>query len=111
MTVEQKGEVVFTKAGPNSVKSDEGFWVEVLGMAGILYREGEREIRVNSELMMKGKRAGIVVYSNSIKAWNPLYDSEAINADKKGRIVDNIRRAFQFKGWVVEVIELYDGPW
>jgi len=95
---------VFKKDGPNRIKSDEGFSVEILGIEGILYSEGTQRMHINSELIKRFD--GIVVYSNSMRTWDPPHENEVIDANKKNQIIDNIRRAFQYKGYEIHVIEL-----
>ena len=66
---------------PSTVECDEGFSVRILGRAGLMYREGERELLVNSELL--GSQSGVVIYTNSIKAWKPPFEQVQIDTAKK----------------------------
>jgi len=87
---------------PNVIKSDEGFSVEVLGMTGLLYTEGPRSLYVDSEVIAEPH--GLMIYSSSIQSWKSLYEGEIINDAKRNVIVENIRRAFRFRGFEIEVI-------
>lgn len=90
------------KAGQASViECDEGFSVQVIGRAGLLYREGERQLHVGSELLVGP--TGQVIYTKSIKAWEPPFQQDEIDASKKEQIIDNIRRAFRWTGYEIEV--------
>ena len=93
---------MFTIPRINIIESDEGFSVEVLGRAGLLYIEGTKKLEVDSEVL--AGPSGIVIYQNSIKSWNPPYDNELIDENERNRIVDNIRRAFRFQGFEIQVL-------
>lgn len=75
--------------------------MQVLGRAGLLYREGERQLYIRSELLL-GPTAQ-VIYTRSIKAWEPPFQQEDIDASNKEQIIDNIRRAFRWTGYEIEV--------
>ena len=83
------------------IESDEGFWVQVQGRSGLLYGEGERRLLVGSELLA-GPR-GLVIYTDAIKAWQPPFQQEEIEAAKKAQTIDNIRRAFRWTGYEIAV--------
>jgi len=86
----------------NVVESDTGFRVEVLGRTGLLYVEGDRSLRVSSEVT--AGPGGMIVYSESIKRWNAPYEHESIDAAAKSRIIENIRAAFKFRGFDIDVL-------
>lgn len=79
----------------NVIESDEGFSVEILGRVGILYTEGEKSVNIDSEILT-GET--IAVSKVSIKSWNPPNDREIIDDNKRDLIIENIRRALNFKG-------------
>jgi hypothetical protein len=83
------------------IESDEGFAVRALGRAGLEYREGEKIMRVDSEMLVGP--AGLVLYKASIRSWEPPHDREVVDDAGRDRIVDNIRRAFRFEGFEIEV--------
>ena len=85
----------------NVIQSDEGFSVEVLGRVGVLYTEGSKSIHINSEVL--NSPAGLVIVKGSIKNWDPPYDIEKIDESKRDLIVENIRRAFHFRGFEIEI--------
>jgi hypothetical protein len=84
----------------NVIESDEGFSVEVLGQRGLRYTEGGKSLRVNSEMLASDWDTAMVVYKSSIHHWDPPHSHEVIDPDK---IINNIRRAFRFKGHEIEV--------
>jgi len=85
----------------NVIQSDEGFSVEVLGRTGLLYTEGSRSLHIDSEVL--AGPSGLVIYTNSIRSWNPPHDNEAIDKSKRDAIVENVRRAFRFRGLEIEI--------
>jgi hypothetical protein len=93
---------MFTIPRGNVIQSSDGYSVEVLGHVGLLYTEGSKSIHVNSEISLGP--SGLGIYKGSIRAWNPPYDNETIDDNKRDTIVENIRRAFRFQGFEIEVI-------
>lgn len=85
----------------NVIESDEGFSVEVLGPEYVLYVEGPRSLRVDSEFLT-GPIA-LAIYPSSIKRWDPPHSTDVIDKASRERIVENIRRAFHFSGQEIAV--------
>lgn len=83
------------------IVSDEGFSVRVMGRSGLEYREGKRRMRIGSE-MLEGP-TGLVIYATSIRSWEPPFEHESIDDEKREAIIDNVRRAFRFDGFEIEV--------
>jgi hypothetical protein len=79
----------------NVVESDSGYSVEVLGRTGIKYREGEKSMFVDSEVLSPGK--GIQIFTRSIKAWDAPNQNEPVGPEKRLAIVKNIKDAIQFQ--------------
>ncbi len=80
----------------NVIQSDEGFSVKVLDRTGLLYTEGSKSLDIDSEVL--AGPSGLVIYTDSIRSWNPPHDNETINGSKRDAIVDNIRVLFAFGG-------------
>jgi hypothetical protein len=93
---------MFTITRKNVIQSDEGFSIEVLGRTGLLYTEEDKSLSIDSEVL--AGPSGLVVYKNSIKAWNPPHNNELIVESKRNAIIENIRRAFRFRGLEIEVM-------
>ncbi|MES2997498.1 MAG: Imm74 family immunity protein [Verrucomicrobiota bacterium] len=93
---------MFTTPRPNIYESTDGFSVEVLGRTGLTYREGNHEMFIDSEVL--AGPAGIVVYRDTISRWQPPHDGELINDEICMRILENIKDAFRFQGFEIEVI-------
>jgi len=92
---------MFTMPRPNLYVSSDGFSVEVLGQTGLAYREANRKMFIDSEVLSGA--AGMVVYRDTIRRWNPPY-GEVISDSDRERILQNIREAFRFQGFEIEVI-------
>lgn len=92
---------MFTIPRINVIESSDGYSVEVLGRVGLLYSEGPRSMEVDSE--SPGGESGFAVYKSSIHKWNPPYDNETIDENKRNAIIENIRNAFRFRGLETEV--------
>jgi hypothetical protein len=93
---------MFSIPRANVIQSDEGFAVEVLGRVGLLYTEGRRTVHLDSEVI-NGPH-GLVLYTSSIRQWDPPNSGESINAAERDRIVQNIRAAFRFRAIEIDVL-------
>lgn len=91
------------KSRRNTISSDEGFTVKVLGgRGGVRYTEGDRSLEINSEF--SGGIRGVILYKNSIVAWESPIGRTAVSDDERDRIVKNVCRAFEFDGYASEVL-------
>ncbi len=45
--------------------------------------------------------AGLIVYSSSIAKWE---DGNEVGEAKRAQIIDNIRRAFQYRGIEIQIV-------
>lgn len=86
----------------NVIQSDEGFSVELLGYRGLLYTEGSKTLKIDSEILYGP--SDLVLYKDSIKFWKPPYDNEIIDEGKREAIIENVRRAFRFRGYEIAVL-------
>jgi hypothetical protein len=85
------------------IESDEGFSVEVIGRTGLLYAEGARRLQIYSELLT-GPHGRVIYTTDVIIRWHPPYDGESIDETHRTLIIENIKRAFLFQGYEIEVI-------
>ena len=85
-----------TEPRVNWFVSDDGFSVEFLGRSGIEYKEGEKSLRVDSEML--APPYGIAIYQESIRRWHPPFESVLLTAEHKNRIVDNIALVIESQG-------------
>ncbi len=93
---------MFTSPRPNLYESSEGFSVEVLGRTGLCYREGDRRICIDSEVLSGPIAIGI--YRSSIHAWDSPLGTQLVTNEEATRIIDNIETAFKSQGFQIVVI-------
>lgn len=92
----------YRMSGPNVYECSDGYSVEVLGRTGLLYREHDRSLFVDSEVL--ALPAGILVYRDSIRRWqSPPGESEVSEAERD-RIVGNVLAALRSQGIDVQVM-------
>ena len=60
------------------------------GRSGLLYKEGDKTITVDSELLSES--LGIAIFTNSIKSWDHPFNEEALSGEDRSRIVENIKK-------------------
>ena len=84
----------------NVIESDEGFSVEV-ELTRLLYTEGIRKLYIDSEIL--ASPGNILISKKSIQNWVSPYNNETINKNKRDAIIDNIHRAFRWKGESITV--------
>jgi hypothetical protein len=72
--------------------------VQILGRAGLRYREGARSVSVDGE--MGGGPVDFIVYVNTIAIWEQK--KERIDSAERLRIVENIRRVLEENGLIVK---------
>jgi hypothetical protein len=85
----------------NVIESDEGFSVEVLGRTGVLYSQGEKTLKVDSEVL--AGPSGLVIYTDSIVRWASPHESEPFDETTRRVVIENIRKAFRFRGLEIQV--------
>jgi len=91
---------MFYEPRVNVIESDKGFSVEVLGRTGLLYREGSKVMRIDSEVL---NSTTIAVIKESVRGWDIPHEHEVIDDGERNRIMDNIIQAFDFKLVKIEV--------
>jgi hypothetical protein len=91
---------MYKRIYPNTIESADGYSVRVLGRVGLLYVEGNRSIRIDSEVNAPKE---IALYKDSIKTWDPPYDKDAVDEDERDVIIGKIQRAFHSQGIYIQV--------
>jgi hypothetical protein len=86
----------FTKLGPDTTRSAQGFTVVFHPQGGVDYTDGGSKTRVDTELYVTPSRRH-VLYANS-QALRGLSSSQA------AQILANIKRAMEFLGHPTEII-------
>ena len=93
---------MFTTPHPNLYESSDGFSVEALGKTGLRYREGKRKMFIDSEVV--NGPGGMTVYRDSIGRWDAPHERDVVDEAERGRILNNIREAFRYQGFEIQVI-------
>jgi len=65
------------------------------GRSGLLYKEGDKAITVDSELLSES--LGIAIFTNSIKSWDAPFNKEALSEKDRSRIIENIKKDLERK--------------
>ena len=87
---------------PNVYECSDGYSVEVLGRTGLLYREYDRSVFIDSEVL--APPAGILVYRDSIRHWqSPPGDCEVSETERE-RILGNVLAILRSQGIDVQVM-------
>ena len=92
----------FSEPEPNVIEGTSGFSVRVLGRTGMRYTEDSRSVRIDSEVL--AKPGAIALFKDSIKEWEGD-NAEPVSEDDRDRIAKNIKRAFEFCGYELQVQE------
>jgi hypothetical protein len=95
----------FSEPEPNVIKSSTGFSVRVLGRTGMQYCEGDRSVRIDSEVLATPR--AMAMFKESIRAWEGPDPGEVSPADRD-RIAGNIKRAFDACGYDLQVQGPFD---
>ena len=74
--------------------------VKLKGRSGVEYSEGKKKIFIGSEFMSGSN--GIVIYSDSLKAWQPPYENDELSIYEIERIKHNISEDLKGHGIPVE---------
>ena len=93
---------MFTNPRFNVYESSDGFSVEVLGFTGLCYREGAKQMFVDSE--MGTGPSELSIRKSSIERWDQPHENEPVTDADRARIVENIRAAFRFQGYEIGVV-------
>lgn len=70
--------------GPAGMFRKKQYKVKLRGRSGIEYSEGRKKLLLSSEFL--AGEAGIVIYSRSLKTWEPPFESEELSEDTKEKI-------------------------
>src|SRR5262249_46502596 len=84
---------MYKTLGPNWVESSDGFSVRRTNRSTVVYREGDREARIEVE-----PGDGLAVYGQTIQGWNPPHDGEPFTAADKQRVLSRVLDALRQMG-------------
>jgi hypothetical protein len=93
--------VTFFIPRTNVIESDEGYSVEILGPVGLRYSQGGRVLFVDSEMLAGSD--GLIIYSGSMKVESSADASSSVDFAEATRVIENIREAFRFRGFEIQV--------
>ncbi len=96
----------FSEPEPNVIDSSAGFSVRLFGQTGMRYTEGHKSVSIDSKVL--AKRGTIALFKDSLKAWESPDASALVNDNDRNRIVENIKRAFESRGYELQVHEDFD---
>ena len=85
----------------NVIEAKDGYSVEILGRTGLLYRQGEKSIRIDAEGLAT---PAFLIYRSSMKTWLPPYETDVISDIEREELIEHIRAAVQFYGIELQVI-------
>ena len=86
----------------NVIASSKGFSIEVLGRTGLRYVEDGRSVTIDSEVL--AHKAGIAVFAGSLSEWETAQrGSKKSDVSERARILNNIQRAFAWRGEKLEI--------
>ena len=85
----------------NVIESSDGFSVEVLGRSGLKYQERDHVMMIYSEVLATD---GIAIWKGTMKKWQPPYESEEVDSDRRDAILVNIKSAFEFRGTRIQIL-------
>jgi hypothetical protein len=91
-----------TNTRPNLYVDSTGRSVEILGRTGLRYREGERSMFVDSEVL--APPAGIAVYQSTVSRWESPHDAEELPQDARSRILASIVAILRAQGIDVDLL-------
>jgi len=91
---------MFETPHPNLIQSSEGFSVEVVSRVKLVYTEFGKKAEIDCE-WLAGPSA-LIVYTDTLTHWTDPKGVK-ISYEDKVRIIENIRKAFRFRGVEIEV--------
>lgn len=91
---------MFKVENKNTIVSDAGFSVEVLGRTGVRYQESDLSLVVDGEIL--AGPSGFLIYSDTMKP-DTGYEQIKLNPLQKSAIINKIKTAFAFRGFDIEI--------
>lgn len=84
---------MFRVPKPNLIESDTGFSVEQVEFTTLVYREGDRSVKISFEHLTGPSL--MLLYLGSVDHWEPPFHQEKITEADWRRIGENIRDAYR----------------
>ncbi len=86
----------------NVVESDTGFSIEMLGRTGMEYRESDKIMFIDSEILMT-EMPTVAIWRDRIRSWAPPHDKDPVSEQKKTEILKRICAALKWRNTQVEI--------
>ena len=93
---------IWPSAGGKEEKLERAFKVEVQGSSGLLYIQDGKRMKIESETLI-GSAYDMIVYTGSIKSWEPPFEQEHLSEDLLGEISANIKAGLEANKLKVEM--------
>jgi hypothetical protein len=93
---------MFHQPRVNVIQSDTGFSIEFLGRTGFEYRESDKRMHIESEIL-DTEIPTVAIWKDWIRAWKPPYDNEEISEEKRVEILKRICAALKWDNTQVEI--------
>jgi hypothetical protein len=90
----------FSYPRSNLIVSSRGFSVDVGARSAIRYEESGKVLEIFAEWLV-GPEPEVALRRRDVRAWDG-HEGDVAESDRI-RIVENIRRAFAFKGWTLVI--------
>lgn len=87
---------MFTRIDPNTVRSTSGFTVQAVRIHDVKYTEAEKSVTISGEILVGDP--GYVLYTSTLKRWDPPHNGVMLEGSKRQEIIDNIAQALRFMG-------------
>ena len=98
----------FSEPEPNVIESTAGFSVRVLARTGLRYTEGQQSVWIDSEVLAKPGPGAIALFRDRIDIWDSLNDPVPVSDADRDRITENVKRAFEARGYELQVHADFD---
>lgn len=92
----------FSYPKPNLIMSRNGFSVEVRAPSTVLYCEDGKRMEIFAEWLVSSEPK-IAMRRKDVFGWETPEGRDHLSESKRAQIVENIRRAFAYKGWLLVV--------
>jgi hypothetical protein len=86
----------------NVVESESGFSIEFLGRTGMEYRESDKTMFVESEILMTDVPT-IAIWKDHIREWRPPHEKQQVSDAKRTEILKNISAALKWRNIQLEI--------
>jgi hypothetical protein len=93
---------MFNSPRVNLIESESGFSVEILGRTGMEYRESDKVMFIDSEILMTDVPT-VAIWKDHIRGWKPPYEKQQVSEAERTEILKNICAALKWRNTQVEI--------